>query len=49
MFGFVHVSELVYLQVVLPLLHMAMLVVLQPFQWRCVECAIHHEWDVHEE
>jgi len=23
--------------------------VLQPFGWYCVECAIHHKWDVHEE
>ena len=23
--------------------------VLQQVSWRCVECAIHHEWDVHEE
>jgi len=22
---------------------------LQPLRWRCVECAIHHEWDVCEE
>jgi len=22
---------------------------LQPLRWRCVECVIHHEWDVHEE
>jgi len=25
------------------------IVVLQPLGWRWVECAIHHEWDVHEE
>jgi len=23
--------------------------VLQPFRWRCVECAVHHERDVREE
>ena len=22
---------------------------LQPLRWCCVDCAIHHEWDVHEE
>jgi len=22
---------------------------LQPLSWRCVECAIHHKWDVREE
>ena len=22
---------------------------LQPLRWRCAECAIRHEWDVHEE
>jgi len=22
---------------------------LQPLRWRCVECVIHHEWDVREE
>jgi len=22
---------------------------LQPFRWRCVECVIHHERDVHED
>jgi len=27
----------------------ATLFVLQPLRWRCVECAIHHERDVHEE
>jgi len=21
-------------------------VVLQPLRWRCVDCVIHHEWDV---
>jgi len=25
------------------------LVLLQPFNWRCVECAIQHERDVREE
>ena len=24
-------------------------VVLQPLDWHCVECAIHHEWDVRKE
>ena len=24
-------------------------VMLQPLQWCCVDCVIHHEWDVHEE
>ena len=27
---------------------MPLLVVLQPLRWRCVECVIHHERDVHE-
>jgi len=22
---------------------------LQPLNWRCIKCAIHHEWDVREE
>jgi len=22
---------------------------LQPLRWRCVDCVIHHEWDVREE
>ena len=22
---------------------------LQPLRWRCIECVIHHEQDVHEE
>ena len=26
-----------------------MLLLLQPLRWRCVECAIHHERDMHEE
>jgi len=25
-----------------------MCVVLQPLRWRCVDCVIHHEWDVRE-
>ena len=24
-------------------------VLLQPLRWRCVDCVIHHEWDVREE
>jgi len=22
---------------------------LQPLRWRCIDCVIHHKWDVHEE
>jgi len=22
---------------------------LQPLRWRCVDCVVHHEWDVREE
>jgi len=45
-----HVSELVlYLgHVFLSQLHFGV-VLLQPLDWRCVECAIHHERDVREE
>jgi len=25
------------------------IVLLQPLRWRCVDCVIHHEWDVREE
>ena len=27
----------------------AVMVLLQPLWWRCVDCVIHHERDVHEE
>ena len=27
----------------------ALLAMLQPLRWRCVECAVHHERDVREE